>query len=72
MADGIHEYTATIVLWISGAWSDISEEIIDSFSFKCIEYMTFAQPLLLLSPSFLSFSLSFKVQSKIGLGMMHG
>ena len=45
MADGIHDFTVAdcqknpseelIVSWIAGTWSDISEEMIESYSFEC-------------------------------------
>ena len=56
MADGIHDFTVAgcqknpseelIISWIAGAWSDISEEMIESPFFECIQiimlYATFA------------------------------
>ena len=51
MADGIHDFTVAdrqknpseelIVLWITVASSDISEEMIESSFFECIEIMIF-------------------------------
>ena len=49
MVDGIHDFTVAdhqknpseelIVSWIAGASSDISEEMIESSFFECIEIM---------------------------------
>ena len=51
MADSIHDFTVAdrqnnsseelIVLWIASASSDISEEVIESPFFECIEIMIF-------------------------------
>ena len=51
MADGIHDFTVAdrqknpseelIVLWITVASSDISEEMIESSFFECIKIMIF-------------------------------
>ena len=60
-----------IVLWIAGASSDISEEMIESSFFECIQIIIFT---LVLRNHFLCFLLPFffKVQSKIGLRIIHG
>ena len=67
MADGIHNFTVAdhhknpleelIVLWITGASSDISEEMIESSFFECIEIMIFFA--LALHNHFLFFLLPF-------------
>ena len=51
MADGIHDLTVAdcqknpseelIVLWIAGALSDISEQMIESSFFECVQIMIF-------------------------------
>ena len=51
MADGIHDFTMAgrqknpseelIVSWITGASSDISEEMIESSFFECIQIIMF-------------------------------
>ena len=51
MADGIHDFTVAgrqknpseelIISWITVASSDISEEMIESFFFECIQIMNF-------------------------------
>ena len=51
MADGIHDFTVAgcqknpseelIVSWIAGASSNISEEMIESSFFECIQIMNF-------------------------------
>ena len=51
MVDGIHDFTVVdcqknpleelIVLWIAGALSDISEEMIESSFLECIESIIF-------------------------------
>ena len=51
MADGIHDFTVAdhqknpsdelIVLWIAGILTDISEEMIESYSFECSQIMMF-------------------------------
>ena len=60
-----------IVLWIGGASSEISEEMIESSFFECIQIIIFT---LVLRNHFLCFLLPFffKVQSKIGLHIIHG
>ena len=52
MADVIHDFTVTgrqknpskelIVSWIAGALSDISEEIIESSFFECMQIIMFS------------------------------
>ena len=51
MRDGIHDFTVAgrqknppeelIILWIASASSDISEEMIESSCFQCIQIMIF-------------------------------
>ena len=75
MVDGIHDFTVAdcqknpleelVILWITGALSDISEEIIESSFFECIQIMIFFT--LVLRNHFLCFLLPFflKVLSQI-------
>ena len=51
MVDGIHDFTVAdcqknpseelVISWIAGALSDISEEMIESSFFECIQIMIF-------------------------------
>ena len=81
MADGpIHNFTVAgcqknpskelIILWITGASSDISEEMIESSFFECVQIMFFLT--LVLRNCFLCFLLPPLFFTKIGVCIIHG
>ena len=82
MVDGIHDFTLAgrqknrseelIVSWIAGALSDISEEMIESSFFECIQIMILFTLVLHNHPLFSTPPPFFKVQSKLGVRVIHG